>query len=205
MLCGSLDGRGVLERMDTCICVAQLLLLPETIATLLISYEVKWKSAQSCLTFATPWIVARQAPLSIGILQARILVQFSSVQSLRCVRLFATPWIAAHQWVAIPFSRGSSRPRDGTQISGIAGRFFTILSHHGGPKLQYKIKSLKRKGHPASEIPFLFKVSLSIAYSHQSFKTQSALCHFQEVGLYKWKSTGLEGRGPKSWPCCLII
>ena len=132
-------------------------------------------------------------------------VQFSSVQSLSCVQLFATPWIAAHQWVAIPFSRGSSRPRDGTQISGIAGRFFTILSHHGGPKPQYKIKSLKRKGHPASEIPFLFKVSLSIAYFHQSFKTQSALCHFQEVGLYKWKSTGLEGLGPKSWLCCLII
>ena len=29
-------------------------------------------------------------------------------------------------WVAIPFSRGSSRPRDQTQVSCIAGRFFTI-------------------------------------------------------------------------------
>ena len=29
-------------------------------------------------------------------------------------------------WVAFPFSRGSSRPRDGIQISHIAGRFFTI-------------------------------------------------------------------------------
>ena len=38
-----------------------------------------------------------------GILQARILV-----------------------WVAICFSRGSSRPRDWTQVSHIAGRFFTI-------------------------------------------------------------------------------
>ena len=28
---------------------------------------------QLCLTFATPWIVAHQAPLSIGILQARTL------------------------------------------------------------------------------------------------------------------------------------
>ena len=27
--------------------------------------------------------------------------------------------------VAIPFSRGSSQPRDGTQVSRIAGRFFT--------------------------------------------------------------------------------
>ena len=29
------------------------------------------------------------------------------------------------QWVAISFSRGSSRPRDWTQVSCIAGRFFT--------------------------------------------------------------------------------
>ena len=30
------------------------------------------------------------------------------------------------QWVAIPFSRGSSQPRDGTWVSCIAGRFFTV-------------------------------------------------------------------------------
>ena len=30
------------------------------------------------------------------------------------------------QWVAVPFSRGSSRPRDQIQVSCIAGRFFTI-------------------------------------------------------------------------------
>ena len=30
------------------------------------------------------------------------------------------------EWVAIPFCRGSSQPRDGTQISSNAGRFFTI-------------------------------------------------------------------------------
>ena len=30
------------------------------------------------------------------------------------------------EWVAIPFSRGSSQPRDRTQVSHIAGRFFTI-------------------------------------------------------------------------------
>ena len=29
------------------------------------------------------------------------------------------------QWVAVPFSRESSQPRDGTQVSHIAGRFFT--------------------------------------------------------------------------------
>ena len=55
------------------------------------------------------------------------------------VQFFATPWTVAHQtslstefsrqeleWVAIPFSRGSSRPQDWTQVSCIAGRFFTV-------------------------------------------------------------------------------
>ena len=39
ILCGSLDGRRVWRRMDTCICMAEsLCCLPETITTLLISY-----------------------------------------------------------------------------------------------------------------------------------------------------------------------
>ena len=54
-------------------------------------------------SFVTPWTVAHQAPLSMGILQVRIL-----------------------EWIAIPFSRGSSQPRDQTQVSCIAGGFFTI-------------------------------------------------------------------------------
>ena len=30
------------------------------------------------------------------------------------------------EWVAMPFSRGSSQPRDQTQVSSTAGRFFSI-------------------------------------------------------------------------------
>ena len=52
--------------------------------------------------FVTPWTIARQAPLSMGILQARIL-----------------------DWVAMPSSSRSSQPRDRTQVSHIADRFFT--------------------------------------------------------------------------------
>ena len=52
---------------------------------------------------ATPWMVARQAPLSMGILQARIL-----------------------EWVAMPSSRGSSRPRDQTRVSYVTGKVFTV-------------------------------------------------------------------------------
>ena len=52
---------------------------------------------------ATPWNIACQAPLSMRILQARIL-----------------------EWVAKPCSRGSSQPKDRTQVSCIAGGFFTV-------------------------------------------------------------------------------
>ena len=42
----------------------------------------------------------------------------SSVHGIRQARLL--------EWVAIPFSKGFSRPRDRTRVSCIAGRFFTV-------------------------------------------------------------------------------
>ena len=52
---------------------------------------------------------------------------------LSCVRLRDPMDYTAHEilqarileWVVFPFSRGSSQPRDWTQVSQIAGRFFT--------------------------------------------------------------------------------
>ena len=44
------------------------------------------------------------------------------------------------EWIAIPFSRGSSWLRDWTRISCIAGRFFTIWT--------------TRKGHPSISVQF---------------------------------------------------
>ena len=38
MLCGSLDGRGVWGRMDTCICMAESLLCPHETVTSLLRY-----------------------------------------------------------------------------------------------------------------------------------------------------------------------
>ena len=38
------------------------------------------------------------------------------------------------EWIAFPFSRGSSQPRDWTQFSCIAGGFFTGC-HEGNPKI----------------------------------------------------------------------
>ena len=37
------------------------------------------------------------------------------------------------EWIAIPFSRGSSWPRDWTQVSYIADRFFTIWATREAP------------------------------------------------------------------------
>ena len=54
------------------------------------------------------------------------------VTVLSLVRLFVTPWTVVHgilwvrilEWVAFPFSRGSSQPRDRTKVSHIEGGFF---------------------------------------------------------------------------------
>ena len=52
------------------------------------------------------------------------------------------------EWVAIPFSRGSSWPRDWTCVSWIAGRFFTILAIRDGPLFVVIINVNKAKEWP---------------------------------------------------------
>ena len=37
------------------------------------------------------------------------------------------------EWVAFPFSKGSSQPRDGTQVSHIIGGFFTSWATREAP------------------------------------------------------------------------
>ena len=90
--------------------------------------------------FATLWTRAHQAPLSMGIIQARILewVAVPSSKDLpnlgielrsHALQIF---YHLSHQrgprmleWVAYPFCRGSSRPRNPTGVSCLAGGFFT--------------------------------------------------------------------------------
>ena len=48
------------------------------------------------------------------------------------------------EWVAFPFSRGSSQSRDQTQISHIAGGFFTSWARREALK-QGKLSGLKKK------------------------------------------------------------
>ena len=49
------------------------------------------------------------------------------------------------EWAAIPFSRGSSQPRDQTQVSCLAGRFFTA-EPPGKPCWFYTFYQMTAKG-----------------------------------------------------------
>ena len=75
VLCGSLDGRGVWGRMNTCICMAESLCCPrETITTLLISYTpICVLITQSCQILCYPMDYSLPGSSVHGILQARIL------------------------------------------------------------------------------------------------------------------------------------
>ena len=75
---------------------------------------------QSCLTLCDPMDCSLSDSSVHEIFQARIL-----------------------EWVAISFSRGSSQPRDQTQVSCIAGRFFT--TEPPGKFIYIYIYKLKRK------------------------------------------------------------
>ena len=63
--------------------------------------------AQSCTTLCESMDCSPQGFSVHGILQARLL-----------------------EWVDMPFSRGSSQPRDRAQVSHIAGRFFTVWAEY---------------------------------------------------------------------------
>ena len=81
--------------------------------------KLKVKVAQSCPTLWGPMYYTVH-----GVLQARIL-----------------------EWVAFPFSRGSSQPRDWTQVSCIMGRFF-LRENPGLPHCRQTLYQLSHKGSP---------------------------------------------------------
>ena len=80
--------------------------------SLVIKCEVSEVKSLGCVQlFMTPWTVAYQAPPSMG---------FSKQEYWSGV-----PFLFPLEWVAHPFSRGSSLPRNRTWVSCIAGGFFT--------------------------------------------------------------------------------
>ena len=77
--------------------------LKDRIIEMIGSEKSKSEVTQLCLTLCDPMDCSLSGSSVHRILQARIL-----------------------EWVAISFSRGSSQPRDQTQVYRIAGRRFTI-------------------------------------------------------------------------------
>ena len=76
--------------------------------------ESERKKESECLTLCNPMDYTLP-----GILQARIL-----------------------EWVAIPFSRGSSQPRDRTQVFHLTGRFFTNWATREAQYLKIILKTM---------------------------------------------------------------
>ena len=90
------NSLGLIQRFHLKLHVSQIIHLSAS--------EVKWsEAAQSCPTLLDPMDCSPPGSSVHGILQARIL-----------------------EWVDISFSKGSSRPRDWTEISRIAGRRFNL-------------------------------------------------------------------------------
>ena len=83
---------------------------PECKIILYISNVCVCVLTQSCLPLCNPMDYSPPGSSVQGILQARIL-----------------------EWVATPFSKGSSQLKDQTRVSCTSGRFFTVYQNHLGP------------------------------------------------------------------------
>ena len=94
-----------------------------------------WAIMQDRVPTATPCGLEKQQQ-ALSILNMEV-----KSKSLSCVQLWETIVYTVHgilqtrtlEWVAFPFSRGSSRPKDRTQVSCIAGRFFTSWATRKAP------------------------------------------------------------------------
>ena len=104
--------------------------------------------------FATPWNVTHQAPLSMRILQARILEWVArcppgdlpnpgidpGLPHCRCIHYSLSYQESGRilEWVAYPTSRESSQPRNWTRVSSIGGKFFTSWATREGDIERFK-------------------------------------------------------------------
>ena len=77
--------------------------------------------AQSCLTLCDPIFYSLPDFSIHGILQAIL------------------------EWITIPFSRGTSQPRDQTQVFCLAGRFFTIWATGKSPWIDVTMPKKRRQ------------------------------------------------------------
>ena len=107
----------------------------ETASSVCVVLGLKWEQCvKPCPTLCNLMDYSQPSSSVHGILQERILM-----------------------WVVIPFSRGSSWPKDGTRVSHTAGRFFTVWAPREAPKgkrdpqiLQGLLTVLVRRGFSSS-------------------------------------------------------
>ena len=140
ILCNNLNGKRIRKRIDTCICRTESLcytpeinraLLVQLCAVLrsvaLVVSDSLWPHGLKPSRLLCPWDSAGQNP---GVGSRSLPTQRSNLDLLRCRQILyllrhqGSPWIL--EWVAMPSSRGSSRPRDRTHVSSgscTAGRF----------------------------------------------------------------------------------
>ena len=125
--------------------------IPETNTTFWIDYE-KWKLPSCIRHFVTPWNYPGQntGVGSLSLLQRIFPTQRSNPGLPHCRQILyqlshkGNPRIL--EWVAYPFSSGSSWPRNWTRVSCVAGRFFT----------NWAIKELNNKSLPIYRWGHLF-------------------------------------------------
>ena len=119
------------------------------------------KVVQSCLTLCNLMDCTVH-----GILQARILER-----------------------VAIPFSRGSSQPRDQTQVFCIAGRFFTIWTSSSELSEPSEFSSLNWKLWAIWVLWFGELQTRELPYTYQGFGVEH--CFASEVGISLVQKMGM--------------
>ena len=122
--------------------------------------KVKVKVTQSSPTFCDPMDYTVH-----GILQARIL-----------------------QWVAFPFSRGSSQPRDWTQVSRIAGRYFTSWATREAQESLYITALL------VLEVNTIFQVLFSWKTKTKQLKPWDGIHSHYKMAIFR------RGRDNGVWP-----
>ena len=140
------------------------------------------KVTQLCPTLCDPVDCSPPGSSIYGILQARIL-----------------------EWVAISFSRGSSQPRDQTQVSRIAGRRFNLWATRISPLILWYITliDLQMLNHPCTSginptwicctiILMYCWISLLIFYWGFLHLYSSGIltCNFLMVFLSRWLVSG---------------
>ena len=156
-------------------------------------------------------------------LKAPFNFDFTSILLLFSTQVLSSSWDSMHhglpvssvrgilqerilEWVAIPFSKGSSQLRDQTQVSWICRQILYCLRHEGSPKIFY-IFSISRASllrHGAKCVKVFWSLSLECELSHlclDNFNQGRTNTHKARrlVGVLRAVRTLLPNKLPPPW------